>query len=269
MMVIELMAETATHASSQPWPPLEWAGWIFDRASVALAASLIVGAIATVAIVWMGIVKEHHWDLLREHANQKIALVELDAAKSNAEAARANEAAGVLKEETARLAVEAEKERKETALAQLQLEQMRFPRRLNSEKLKNEVKDVPPQLFEVLYDQSAPDGPSLAFEIFVTLLSIEWKTDQALPAPLKQQPGPPGLGEVYQLLPLTQQHGASPWGVSVVTKGPINEDETKPERVLFKALLASVASPVPTVGHGKDETMPAKKIRIVVSPKLP
>jgi hypothetical protein len=35
------------------------------------------------------------------------------------------------------------------------------------------------------------------------------------------------------------------------------------------ALLATVDSPVRTVGGGKDETMPAGKIRIIVGPKLP
>jgi hypothetical protein len=182
---------------------------------------------------------------------------------------RANASSEFLKKETARLSAEAETARKETAMAQLQLEQMRFPRRLNSEKFKNEIKEVQPQFFEVLYDQGAADGSYLAFEIFVTLLSVGWKTDQKLPAPLTPQLGPHDLRDVYQLLPLTQQFGASAWGVSVVTKGPISDDETKPENVLGKALLESVASPVQTVGGGKDETMPAGKIRIVVSPKLP
>jgi hypothetical protein len=146
---------------------------------------------------------------------------------------------------------------------------MRFPRRLNSNKFKADIKGVPPQFFEVLYDQSAADGSFLAFEIFTTLLSVGWKTDQKLPAPLTPQLGPTNLRDVYQLLPLTEQAGASAWGVSVVTKGPISEDQKSPERILGNALLLSVASPIQTVGGGKDETMPAGKIRIVVSPKLP
>lgn len=65
MVIMAIMAEIANHAGNEPWPSLDWASWIFDRASFVLIGSLIVGAAATVAMVWMGIVKEHHWDLLR------------------------------------------------------------------------------------------------------------------------------------------------------------------------------------------------------------
>jgi hypothetical protein len=51
MILSAIMAEMANHAEAHPWPSLEWAGWIFDRASFVLIASLIVGAMATVAIV--------------------------------------------------------------------------------------------------------------------------------------------------------------------------------------------------------------------------
>jgi len=159
--------------------------------------------------------------------------------------------------------------RKETAQAKLELQQLRFPRRLDFEKLKAAIQGVPPQFFEVLYDQSAADGSGLAFNIFVALASIGWRTDQKLPAPLTPQQGPADLRDVYQLLPLTQQAGGSAWGVSVVTKGPISEDPKVPERILGTALLESVASPIQMVGGGKDDTMPAGKIRVIVGPKLP
>lgn len=81
------MAEIANHAGNEPWPSLDWASWIFDRASFVLIGSLIVGAAATVAMVWMGIVKEHHWDLLRESAAERIASVQLEAANANERAA--------------------------------------------------------------------------------------------------------------------------------------------------------------------------------------
>jgi len=68
MMVTAIMAEIANHATEEPWPSLDWASWIFDRASFVLVGSLVLGVAATVAIVWMGIVKEHHWDLARERA---------------------------------------------------------------------------------------------------------------------------------------------------------------------------------------------------------
>jgi hypothetical protein len=247
-MVATAMSEIVNRTGNEPWLSLESASWWFDKSSVVLAVSLLIGFVCTVIIIVTGTIKEHHWDLARERANERIALVN---------------------EETVRLSVEAETARKETAQAKLELQQIRFPRRLDSDKLKAGIAEVPPQFFEVLYDQSAADGSSLAFEIFVTLVSIGWRTDQKLPAPLTPQLGPPNLRDVYQLLPLTRQAGASAWGVSVVTKGPISEDPKMPERILGNALLNSVASPLQMVGRGKDETMPAGKIRVIVSPKLP
>src|SRR5262245_27253894 len=66
------MAEIANHATEEPWPSLETASWLFDRASFVLFGSLVAGAAATAIIVWMGIVKEHHWDLARDKANEHI-----------------------------------------------------------------------------------------------------------------------------------------------------------------------------------------------------
>jgi hypothetical protein len=179
------------------------------------------------------------------------------------------ESSNLLKKETARLSVEAETARKETANAQLELEKMRFPRRLNSDKLKADITGIPPQLFEVLYDQSAGDGSSLAFEIFVSLHIEGWKTDQKLPAPLTPQQGPPNLRDVWPLLPLSQQAGGQPLGISVVTKGPITDGSSAPEKVLATALLYAVSSPVQSVSRGRDEVMPEGKIRIIVGSKLP
>jgi|GEM_PF-2555347 len=83
MTMMMTMAEIANHAK-EPWPPLDWASWIFDRASWVLVGSLILGAGATVAIVWMGFVKEHHWDLAREVANRKIGELNLQAERLKA-----------------------------------------------------------------------------------------------------------------------------------------------------------------------------------------
>jgi hypothetical protein len=226
-----------------------------------ISAFVFGGFTATAAFVsaWVGYELS---DIVQKDADRRIE-------EAKVEAARANESSEKLKNETARLFIEAETSRKETAQAKLELQQMRFPRRLDSDKLKVEIEGVPPQVFEVLYDQSAADSSGLAFEIFVALASVGWKTDQKLPAPLTPQQGPSDLRDVYQLLPLTQQAGGSAWGVSVVTKGPISEDPKTPERILGAALLTSVSSPVKTVGGGKDETMPVGKIRIIVGPKLP
>ncbi|WP_316189400.1 hypothetical protein [Bradyrhizobium sp. SZCCHNS1054] len=66
------MNEIANHSGKEPWPPLDAAAWWFDKSSFVLACSLFVGFVATVVIIWMGIVKEHHWELLREQAALQI-----------------------------------------------------------------------------------------------------------------------------------------------------------------------------------------------------
>lgn len=150
-----------------------------------------------------------------------------------------------------------------------QLLQIRFPRSLDTEKFKSGIAEIPSQVFEVFYDRGAADGQNLAFQIFVALHIAGWKTDQKLPAPLTPQVGPPELRDVYPSLSLEEQSGGQDWGVSVVTKDQITLDKKTPADILVSVLSYSVLSPVPTVGFGKDETMPAGKIRIIVGPKLP
>jgi len=83
MIVIAAMTEMANHAGKEPWPSLEVASHWFDRARIVLALSLLASFAATVVIVWLGIVKEHHWDLLRDTSNEKVAALELRAAEAN------------------------------------------------------------------------------------------------------------------------------------------------------------------------------------------
>jgi hypothetical protein len=122
--VIMIMAEIGNQVGNEPWPSLETASWLFDRASFVLIGSLVFGAVATVVIVWTGIVKEHHWDLLREAAGEKIAELTLETSRANADAAKANENAANARERTAELNLALEMER-----------QKRAPRHLKSEQL--------------------------------------------------------------------------------------------------------------------------------------
>jgi hypothetical protein len=108
------MAEMGTHAGNEPWLSLEWASWIFDRASWLLFGSASLAAIATLAIVWMGIIKEEHWDKLRDEARR-------ETEKAQAEAARANEAAGKAHERAAVLEAEAETARAELGKANAEI----------------------------------------------------------------------------------------------------------------------------------------------------
>lgn len=87
MTVAAVMSEMANHAGKEPWVSLESASWWFDRASWVLAGSLLVGFVCTVVTIWMGFVKEHHWDLAREHAAKEIEGTKLDIAKAHKETA--------------------------------------------------------------------------------------------------------------------------------------------------------------------------------------
>jgi hypothetical protein len=106
MIVIAAMAEIGNHGENGIWPTLEWATWLFDRASFGLIIGTVIVLASTVMIVWMGVVKEHHWDVLREQAAAEIA-------NTHAEASRANEAAGKAHERAAALEAEAAKAKAE------------------------------------------------------------------------------------------------------------------------------------------------------------
>jgi hypothetical protein len=85
MMMVATMADTINHATKEPWPSLEWAAWWFDRAGFVLIGALVVGVATTAIIVWMGIVKEHHWDLARETAQLRIAQLDNETARLHAQ----------------------------------------------------------------------------------------------------------------------------------------------------------------------------------------
>src|ERR1700676_4606348 len=85
MMVVAAMSEIANHVGKEPWPSLESLSWWFDKASMVLAGSLFIGFVCTVIIIWLGIVKEHHWDLARERANERLAGVNKETARLTAD----------------------------------------------------------------------------------------------------------------------------------------------------------------------------------------
>jgi hypothetical protein len=55
------------------WPSLETASHIADVANVFFIASLVVGVVSTILIVWMANVKESHWDIDRRASAERIA----------------------------------------------------------------------------------------------------------------------------------------------------------------------------------------------------
>lgn len=94
------------------WPAYETAVWLYDKANIFLIGALVVGAIATVLVVWMGNVKEEYLKRDIANANERSANAELRAAEANEKA---------------------EQER----LARVQIEEKIAPRRFSSEQKKS------------------------------------------------------------------------------------------------------------------------------------
>ena len=129
------MTEIANAANQEPWPSLETASWLSDRAGWVLAVSLLFGFAATVLIIWMGAVKEHHWDLLRETASKKIGELGLEVANANVVVAKANENAA----EANKLAADANLMAETEKIERLRLQASLAPRRISPADIPNLV----------------------------------------------------------------------------------------------------------------------------------
>jgi hypothetical protein len=192
MNVIIAMAEVGNHVGKEPWPSLDLASWLFDRASFLLIGSLIFGALATVVIVWMGIVKEHHWDLLREHSNEKVASLELETAKANVEVGKANVALAEAQADIAKANVQIAEAKKQTAAlekgtadanaraleAQAQLARFKAPRSIDQSAKAGMIGTLQPFAGQEVALYILGDGPEpngLAASIIDVLNLSRWK----------------------------------------------------------------------------------------------
>ena len=107
------------------WPPLTVATRVFDVSSVIFVLSLVIGLIATISIVWMGNVKEHHWDEQRQQSQEKIAGLEAETAKANAALAIAHADIAKANSEIADAKLRAAALEQETAEARLEQERLK------------------------------------------------------------------------------------------------------------------------------------------------
>jgi hypothetical protein len=83
-----------TKKSMSIWPSLEAATRAFDVANVVFWLSLVVGVFATAIIIWMGAVKERHWEQDRQTAGVRIA--ELDTRGREADAKSRSKKSGFM-----------------------------------------------------------------------------------------------------------------------------------------------------------------------------
>src|SRR5258708_11409967 len=89
-------------------------------------------------------------------SDERIASNEAETKRAIADSDSAKEGTAKANERIAELTTQGDIARKETAQAKLELQQIRFPRRLDSDKLKDGIGRMPSQFFEVLYELNAP-----------------------------------------------------------------------------------------------------------------
>jgi hypothetical protein len=195
MITIAAMAEIGNHGENGIWPTLDWATWLFDRASLGLIVGTVAVLVSTVLIVWMGIVKEHHWDSLREKAAEKTASLESETAKANRDTATAHERIAELNKETARLSADAEQSRSEIAtaneraaeanrvaegerLARLKLETAQAWRTLSPDqmmRIANKVRAFSGKKVEFLTYRDDPEPPNFTEKIATSVHHGGWE----------------------------------------------------------------------------------------------
>lgn len=130
------------------WPlSLESSTRIYDLANLGLIVSLVGGVISTVVIVWMGNIKEAHWDKERHESRERVA---------------------ELGKETA----EANKRAKEAELA---LEKFRAPRKFDPDRRAQFIETLKP-FARTAYDVSTygPDSVEFALHIAEVLKDAAW-----------------------------------------------------------------------------------------------
>jgi hypothetical protein len=154
------------------------------------------------------------------------------------------------------------------AEAQLELFKLRMPRSIDMEKFNELIADVPPAPVEVLFDANSPDAAWLAGLIWSFLFNAKWPMESGSGAvPLS---APPSNILPWSQMPWTQAAGASPWGVSVLIGGTIEEAfKSKSLSGLFNALAKSIDGQVSSSAPAQGVGMQQGVLRVVVGPKHP
>ncbi len=162
------------------WPSLKVASTLFDAASVALVASLAVGVAATALIVWMGYVKEHHWDALREASRERTELLATETARANAETARAHERIAASQVEISQAnerAAEAIQKAEEEKLARIRIEARIAPRSMTQQQqneLTAKLAVLATQRGTIVASPSTPESEMFARVLAAPLRAAGW-----------------------------------------------------------------------------------------------
>lgn len=229
---------------------------IFWYANWVLVGALVVGVLATYAIVVSGDAKERH---LKHELSEK----DLAFNKYKIEAAER-----VATLETS--AAEAGARQKEAELALQRVRRVLNSRTIPAPEFLELLEPQPKGDVEILYLRDDSETHSLAFQIAYLLQQAKWIADVPIPLP----PAPP-----FSTVSAIQLVGGNPTGVTLVT-GAYSAEDNATVGLLMKdpktpasawAILmfglSKTLRPHLVVAKG-DPSVPAGKIRIVVAPRL-
>lgn len=169
------MADTkkteTSHGGRYMWPSLETASHIFDWAGFVLIGALTLGVVSTVLIVWMGIVKEHHWDDEKRQSAERISINEKETKRAVAESDKAKEGAALANERAAEANAKALE-------AQLALEKFKAPRQFSPDETAKLIEFLTPfsgQEFQVTTYWEAKEPMEFTKQLVGTLMQSGWK----------------------------------------------------------------------------------------------
>ena len=151
------MAESGNQGGMRMWPSESTATLIFNVASLVFVGSLAVGVVATVAVIWMGNVKEEYWESDRRTSKEKIAELDTQAEQLRKDTAEANAQA---------------------AKAQLELATFRAPRRIEpmqASNISSQIRRFSGIEFDTASAGNDPEQADFLWLLETALLDAGWK----------------------------------------------------------------------------------------------
>jgi hypothetical protein len=238
--------------------------------SLGVAGLIAIAVFVTTAAVV--ILQRHETAEANRELDEYKLTVESKVADAKKEGIEAGKSAGNALLRAADLEKQAEQLRKDTAeanaraaAASLELERLKAPRTPSFEAFVPEINKAQPSAVEILYVQECSDCRWLADNIWGYLKSANWPVSD--PRPIEP---PADIPSWLTDKPSAMKVGASPWGVTILTKNrPIDLADNSAFNCLFRGLFKSLGSGVTPggIGGGIEEAMPDGLIRVIVAPR--
>lgn len=187
-----IMANSANKEGMRMWPSAETASWLYNIANIGLIIGLVVGAVSTILIAWMGNVKEGYLNRALADSRERTATLEKQSgesrtaiAKANADAAQslatAKQAESNLAEANERAAKAHERAaqaEQKAAEAKLALEKFKAPRVLSPQEQQliiSKISRYAGQEYLITTFWDIKESLGFGNQLHQTLLSAGWK----------------------------------------------------------------------------------------------